>query len=58
MGRTMVAAGRPGGQVPGVLRYEPENGLTLSLIGAFEVALCRRSPLASSRSMKEHAHGT
>lgn len=26
----------PGEQVPGVLRYEPENGLTLSLIGAFE----------------------
>ncbi|MEU9499551.1 HEPN domain-containing protein [Streptomyces sp. NPDC048196] len=26
----------PGCQVPGVLRYEPEGGLTLSLIGAFE----------------------
>jgi hypothetical protein len=26
----------PGDQIPGVLRYEPDNGLTLSLIGAFE----------------------
>ncbi|MDJ0356044.1 HEPN domain-containing protein [Paenarthrobacter sp. PH39-S1] len=26
----------PGEQIPGVLRYEPDNGLTLSLIGAFE----------------------
>src|SRR5690606_4537915 len=26
----------PDEQVPGVLRYEPEDGLVLSLIGAFE----------------------
>lgn len=33
MGWAVVAAGNAGEQVPGVLRYDPEQGLALSLIG-------------------------
>ncbi|WP_368483720.1 ApeA N-terminal domain 1-containing protein [Arthrobacter sp. P2b] len=34
----------PGDQIPGVLRYEPDNGLTVSMIGAFEDRIMSETP--------------
>ncbi|WP_155057833.1 ApeA N-terminal domain 1-containing protein [Streptomyces blattellae] len=36
----------PDEQVPGVLRYDPESGLSLSLIGAFEDRVGRPDDVA------------
>lgn len=44
----------PEHQVPGVLRYEPKDGLVLSLIGTFEDRIMCYVPVGCERDLPGH----